>query len=104
MNPSHDQFSKRFATVRFVMGQAFQQHFVGKGRKPDTADRIIATAAREFTAKGMDVRLDPNSVKWLGWMGNYTGLEIIARIDGVEQKIVMDTSLAARRMSGEVPA
>lgn len=101
MTPSHDQFSKRFATVRFVMGQAFQQHFVGKVRKPDTADRIIRTAAREFKAKGLDVRLDAKSVKWLGWVGNFTGLEIIARIDGVEQKIVMDTAIAARRMRGE---
>lgn len=98
MNPSHDQFSKRFATVRFVMGQAFQQHFVGKGRKPDTADRIIRAAAREFKAKGLDVRLDAKSVKWLGWAGNFTGLEIIACIDGVEQKIVMDTAIAARRL------
>jgi hypothetical protein len=101
MNSTHDQFSKRFATVRFVMGLAFQQHFIGHGRKPDTADRIIRTAAREFKRKRLDVRLDPNSVKWLGWTGNYTGLEIIARIDGVEQKIVMDTALAARRMRGE---
>jgi hypothetical protein len=101
MTPSHDQFSKRFATVRFVMGQAFQQHFVGHGRKPDTADRIIRTAAREFKRKGLDVRLDPKSVKWLGWVGNFTGLEIIARIDGIEQKIVMDTAIAARRMRGE---
>lgn len=98
MNPSQAQFSKRLATVSFVMGQAFQRHFVGKGRRPDTVERIVATASREFKAKGLDVRLDPKSVKWLGWMGNFTGLEIIARIDGVEQKIVMDTALAARRL------
>lgn len=46
MNPTHDQFSKRVATVRFVMGQAFEQHFVGKVRKLETAHRIFHTARR----------------------------------------------------------
>lgn len=101
MTISHDQFSKRFATVRFIMGAAFQEHFVGKPRRPETAARILSTARRQFKEKGMAVTLDASTVKWLGWMGNYTGLEVIATIDGQQQKIVMDTAIAARRMRGE---
>jgi hypothetical protein len=100
MNPTSDQFSKRFATVRFIMGGEFQQHFVERGWKPETAARIITDARRRFKAKKLDVVLDPNSVKWIGTPGAYTGLSIMARIDGVQQQIVMDTALPARRMSG----
>ena len=101
MTPSHDLFSKRFATVRFIMGSAFKDHFVDRGQKPETIGRVIATARRRFMVKRLNVVLDPKSVQLIGSPGAFTGFAIIARIDGIEQKIVMDTAIAARRMAGQ---